>query len=224
MYPSLVNRRLQVLDEVLQHLSSASKREEILKQALKNVQRWHRNMEQPQKQRGRKRPCVVRVIKGDWGDVTATLTKEFGTVFAVLNMANSHVAGGGYLDGMPAQEENMFRRTDCHYNITNGSPEKIMILYEPKMTDLLNAENGRVYLDSEHPRICVRGSEKDDYRWLDKDEVFPFYELRAAALDCRTQKFSADSAKKRIKAQFETLRSRKVQHVVLSAFGCGKYH
>lgn len=46
------------------------------------------------------------------------VTKEHGKVFAVLNMANAYVAGGGYVEGMPAQEENMFRRTDCHYFVT----------------------------------------------------------------------------------------------------------
>ena len=30
---------------------------------------------------------------------------RFGTAFAVLNMANAYGPGGGYMDGMAAQEE-----------------------------------------------------------------------------------------------------------------------
>ena len=55
--------------------------------------------------------CVVRVLPGDWGEVTHALTKQYGACFASLNMANAYGPGGGYTDGMVAQEENMFRRT-----------------------------------------------------------------------------------------------------------------
>ena len=58
------------------------------------------------------------------------------------------------------------------------------------MTSLLSAENGRVYLDSQHPRVCIRGPEdrsRSDlgYAWLPDEDVFPFYELRSAAQDLR---------------------------------------
>jgi hypothetical protein len=59
--------------------------------------------------------CNVTVYSGDWGEVCQALTVVNGKRFAVLNMANAFVKGGGYWDGMPAQEENMWRRSDCHY-------------------------------------------------------------------------------------------------------------
>ena len=46
--------------------------------------------------------------------MTLELTRRYGTLFASLNMANAYGPGGGYTHGMVAQEENMFRRTDCH--------------------------------------------------------------------------------------------------------------
>lgn len=38
--------------------------------------------------------------------------------FAMLDMANAYGPGGAYREGAPAQEENLFRRTDCHFQAT----------------------------------------------------------------------------------------------------------
>ena len=56
------------------------------------------------------------------------------------------------------------------------------------MTGLISGSTGRVYLDTRHPRVCIRGAEDLDqpnlgYRLLEEDELFSFYELRAAAQD-----------------------------------------
>jgi hypothetical protein len=59
--------------------------------------------------------CVVRVLPGDWGEVTHALTKQYGVCFASLSMANAYRPGGAYTDGMVAQEENMFRRTGAFH-------------------------------------------------------------------------------------------------------------
>ena len=40
--------------------------------------------------------------------MTAGLTRKYGVTFASLNMANAYCPGGGYTDGMVAQEENMY--------------------------------------------------------------------------------------------------------------------
>merc|ERR550525_1439711 len=95
---------------------------------------------------------------------------------------------------MIAQEENMFRRTDCHFSLDpdpkRGEMDPHSRLYLQRETDLLNGKHGKVYLDAQNPRVCIRGSEdrrsRDlGYRWLEEDEIFPFYELRAAAVDLR---------------------------------------
>lgn len=57
------------------------------------------------------------------------------------------------------------------------------------MKNILNGQSGQVYLDV-HPRVCIRGPEDGNrqdlgYPFLPEDEVFPFYELRAAAMDLR---------------------------------------
>ena len=102
-------------------------------------------------------------------------------------------------------------------------------LYSAEMTLLISGGEGRVYLDKARPRVCIRGPEdssRDDlgYPWLADDEVFPFYELRAAAVDLRgKQAFDADEAARRVAAQLDTLIEHGVRHAVLSAFGCGAF-
>jgi hypothetical protein len=157
------------------------------------------------------------------------MTTTHGACFAVLNMANAYVPGGAYVEGAAAQEENMFRRTDCHFRIGPAEYDSRLDCYLPQMTRLLTARDDVVYLDTEHPRVCIRGAEdrsREDlgYPWLPEDQVFPFFELRAAAQDLRDgSDFDPDDARKRIRAQLNTLRAHRIRHAVLSAFGCGAF-
>ena len=195
--------------------------------AFENLSRWASEAVQ----QSPTRKCVVIVKPGDWGEVTHDMTKKYGVCFASLNMANAYGPGGGYTDGMVAQEENMFRRTDCHFAIvrktlmrSDGSEE-----YTSDQSDLINGVNGRVYLDTDHPRVCIRGPENRDsrnlgYEWLSDDNIFPFYELRSAAVDLRSgEEYNHKETRKRVAAQLDTLIEAGVRHVVLSAFGCGAF-
>ena len=171
----------------------------------------------------------VHVLPTDWGEATSTLTQTYGECFAVLNMANAYIPGGAYLEGAIAQEENMLRRTDCHFHIGSDQYDARTGRYIPEMTRLLSAEDGVVYLDTKEPRVCIRGQEdrsREDlgYRWLRGDEVFPFFELRAAAQDLRYgSDFDEFEARKRIAAQLDTLTNHDIRHAVLGAFGCGAF-
>merc|ERR1712196_593583 len=139
--------------------------------------------------------------------------------------------GGGYAEGMIAQEENMFRRTDCHFSIDRQRDLDSYLLYNAEHSALVDGCHGRVYLDKHHPRVCIRGPEdRNDptlgYRWLQDDEIFPFLELRSAAVDLRItglKGFDPAEMAKRIAAQLDTLIDAGVRHVVLSAFGCGAF-
>jgi len=136
---------------------------------------------------------------------------------------------GGYTEGMVAQEENMFRRTDCHFSLDRADIDAATEEYVPRKTRLLEAAEGRVYLDTTTPRVCIRGPEersRDDlgYDWLADDQVFPFYELRSAAVDLRGgDGFSEEETARRVRAQLDTLAAAGVRHAVLSAFGCGAF-
>jgi hypothetical protein len=161
--------------------------------------------------------------------VTHDLTVKYGECFAVLNMANAHTPGGAYVEGAIAQEENMFRRTDCHFQLAESEFDAELDSYLPSMTRLLSGQDGYVYLDTRSPRVCIRGPEdrsRNDlgYEWLPEHDIFPFYELRASAQDLRGGfVFNRDLARSQIAAQFDTLRSQRIRHAVLGAFGCGAF-
>lgn len=221
-HPVLARRR-QILRETIAAFEGHPGRAHYALAAARNLRRW--STRKPP----RRPPFELRVIPGDWGDVTGALTREFGETFAALNMANAYAPGGAYVEGAVAQEENMFRRTDCHFAIDAGHIDLRTEQYLPEMRSLLSAEDGRVYLDVESPRLCIRGSEDssaDDlgYPFLADDRVFAFYELRAAAQDLRGGlPFDVDNARARIEAQLDTLISSGVRHAVLGAFGCGAF-
>ncbi len=211
-------RRRAVLRSTLEAFESDGP--SIRRRAAANMERW-RDAASPST------GPVLLVLPGDWGEVTKELTRRWGTTFTVLNMANAHVPGGAYVEGTAAQEENMFRRTDCHFSVLDE--HMVGDRYTPQMSALLGAVDGRVYLDVDQPRICIRGPEdrtRDDlgYRWLDDDEIFPFIELRAAAQDLRSGlPFDEAGARRRIAAQLDTLIEDGLRHAVLSAFGCGAF-
>ncbi len=162
-------------------------------------------------------PLRVEVQAGDWGEVTGAVTARDGHCFAVLNMANAYVPGGGDVEGLVAQEENMFRRTDCHFSIDDHCFDRARDAYHPAFTELLEAADGRVYLDTARPRVCLRGPEQRERpdlgdAWLAQPAIFPFYELRAAATDLRDgSPFSAPEMRRRIAAQLNTLPARRIR-------------
>jgi hypothetical protein len=216
-------RRREVLRETVEAFERAEPRDRYHRLAERNLETWRAAAEPTTA------GLTVEVLPGDWGEVTAALTRKHGECFAVLNMANAYVPGGAYVEGAIAQEENLFRRSDCHFRITDEEYDAARDRYRPHMTALLSAQDGVVYLDTEHPRVCIRGPEDRSrpelgYRWLGDDEVFPFLELRAAARDMRDgSAFDEPDMRRRIAAQLDTLRRDGVRHAVLGAFGCGAF-
>ncbi|MEO8372608.1 MAG: poly(ADP-ribose) glycohydrolase domain-containing protein, partial [Candidatus Solibacter sp.] len=100
--------------------------------AAENLARWRAG------RAGVASPAIV-VLPGDWGEVTRTLTRAHGECFAVLNMANAYKPGGAYVEGAIAQEENMFRRTDCHFRIGDHEYDEARDRYRRATTRLLSA-------------------------------------------------------------------------------------
>jgi hypothetical protein len=193
----------------------------------------------------------IEIREADWGVVTLEMTQKYGEMFACLNMASSTRPGSSYLHGARAQEENMFRRTDCHYSTTKNDLYKDRhgkYQYIEKMTNLIagqpdeNKEFKRfVYLDTRYPRICIKSEELGNtdenvdknisitgYDRLPSDEIFPFFELRAAAINYSNPIHQGKTKditelRLRIRAQINTLKEANQKYAVLSAFGAGAF-
>lgn len=143
-------KRRIVLQHTLLCFENAGK--QIHEKAMANLTRWSQREELLTSMNS------VAVFRSDWGVVALSLTMQFGIQFAVLNMANAISPGGGYVEGAAAQEENMFRRSDCHFSIDRKMLYPNVGKYLPKWRDLISAEQDLVYLDDK-PRVCVRGPE-----------------------------------------------------------------
>jgi hypothetical protein len=217
-------QRILILIDTLAKLENHSATAHYHDRALTNLHGWASAAAKVPKAEG----LVVHVLPGDWGDVTLSMTRRYGQIFASLNMANAYSPGGHYTHGLSAQEENMFRRTDCHFSLDKNELDQ-NLRYNPAQTSLLNAEGNRVYLDSTCPRVCIRGAEDRaatnlGYHFLPDEDLFLFFELRSAAVDLSDGRaFDRAETTKRVAAQLDTLIEAGVRHVVLSAFGCGAF-
>jgi hypothetical protein len=140
-------RRREILRETLLALERSVPRDRFHQLARSNLGRWKAGIDH-----SRKFP-LVSVYSSDWGEVTAALTRLTGECFAVLNMANAYYPGGAYGEGAVAQEENMFRSTDCHFAVRSDQLADDGRAYNPEVVDLLSAKHGRVHIDTECPRV-----------------------------------------------------------------------
>jgi hypothetical protein len=140
------SRRRTVLRETLDAFRRADPADAYHRLAIQNLDRWSATCGPSH---GGLR---VEVLPGDWGEATRELTAKYGRCFAVLNMANAYVPGGAYVEGAVAQEENMYRRTDCHFQIGHDEYDQARDRYHPEATRLLLAHDGSVYLDTRRPR------------------------------------------------------------------------
>ena len=125
---------------------------------------------------------LIFVFEHDWGLVGEALTFSFGKKFAILNMANAKVFGGGYSHGSAAQEEDMFRRTNVVLHKEETKLEYGSLKYTDGMSGLINGLRGRVGLNE---GICFRDIEEHSYAFLPRERIFPFFELRSAAENLR---------------------------------------
>mgnify|MGYP006083472105 CR=1 FL=1 len=223
-------RRVQILHETVHEFEE--KGAHLTEMAAANLERWAAaKSTQPSTLLGG--GMRLEVVQGDLLETVHEFTKSCGVIFAGLNMANATYPGGGYTTGCTAQEENMARRTGMHFTFTkeNTTSSRNDVVYTKPMQELIAGKGGVVYL-SETPLVCIKGREEwemDDmgYKRLVDGEVFPFIELRSAAVDISHLKRVPAKLRAnmtgRVRAQFETLKRRGVRHVVLSAFGCGAF-
>jgi hypothetical protein len=103
---------------------------------------------------------------------------------------------------MIAQEENMFRRTDCWPNARDSSTTEDV--NDGEIADLRYTESlgETATVDSEKQRVCLLGMDScgdardkklvdRSYAPLSNCEVFSFTEIKAAAFDTRKPKYDS---------------------------------
>ena len=232
-------KRVKILIDTLNKFESNT--DNYYELAKKNMLKWCKYTK-PRDPKG----LEVIVVESDWGETALEYTKKYSSIFACLNMANSGKPGGGYEHGAAGQEENMFRRTNCHFSIDRSTDieldaNKTSYIYKQNMQYLISAKNDITYLDVTNPRICIKdketwkitdgntekGTQNIGYIELSDDKKFLFYELRCAAVyldKINDAKFEKKEMKKRIEAQFKTLKINGIRHAILSAFGCGAFN
>ena len=95
----------------------------------------------------------------------------------------------------------MVRRTQMHLTFDESVvfKNKGKFFYKNYMHELISGAHGLVYLSKE-PLICIRGKEVGDqpdlgYQLYDDCDIFPFLELRSAAVWLKKVDKSVDSAR-----------------------------
>ncbi|MGV3740375.1 MAG: poly(ADP-ribose) glycohydrolase domain-containing protein [Gammaproteobacteria bacterium] len=167
--------RYKSMQQTLKTITDPVQYQNLQHHAFMNLTRWRKNDHTP--------PAKVEVITQDWGTTCLEMTQQYGAQYTVLNHANAHFPGGGFLRFGNAQEENMWHRTTCALSLSeNGiyfDHQNSSFRYTPSSTQLLSAnvimnaseqailkqKTGiqypnayRVY-SSDVSRVCFRGPE-----------------------------------------------------------------
>ncbi|MBN2479266.1 MAG: TIGR02452 family protein [Parachlamydiales bacterium] len=150
---------------------------------------------------------------------------RLGKKVAVVNNANQHHAGGGYLRGAPAQEEDLCRRIVDLFGSLKGIANKKGTFYGIESKGCIYTSNAVVRRD---------GKDKN-YRFI--KTPFKVDVITSAAPDLRgndnhkfldkkgkwDQKVYENFIKEKIRWQFKTAIETGHDAIVLSAFGCGAF-
>ena len=165
--------------------------------------------------------AAIRVVNNDVLNVAQAMS-AFGIRPCILNFANAHHPGGGWLGGAVAQEECIARRSSLVLSIEENP------MYDRNSSD--DTRNDLYYLDDMifSPYVLVFKDERLSYL----DEPFDISVVTAAAVNMRNLPHPND--KETLRTVDEVMRHRvdrvldlmayyKQRNIILGAWGCGAF-
>ena len=158
--------------------------------------------------------CRIKVVNAD----SYQAAKEFSNPF-VMNFANAHNAGGGFLLGATAQEEALCRCSTLYASIK--SP-KAAEMYRYNNTHLSSVESDYMLLS---PNVCVFRNERCELLQTPFEVAVitipaPNRYGAAAFASARTV---AETMQQRIRIMLRIAAKNGYRNLVLGAWGCGAF-
>jgi uncharacterized protein (TIGR02452 family) len=170
---------------------------------------------------------AVSVVDDDSLSAAYRIVERGGRPF-VLNLANAFTPGGGVQEGCRAQEEDLFRSTNCFEALY---PERNPTLQAQLKGDYEIPETGAIFT----PRVMVMRDSPRGYAW--RERPFEVAMLASAAYNQRaghrggakgTEYSTAqcgveEGTRKKIQTQLAVAAKEGYTRLVLGAFGCGAF-
>lgn len=158
--------------------------------------------------------CRITVVNAD----SFQAAREFDAPL-VMNFANAHKAGGGFLLGANAQEEALCRCSTLYDSI---SSKKAAEMYRFNNTHFSRVESDYMLLS---PNVCVFRDEK--CQLLDKPFSTSVITLpapnRFGAAMVASNKFIAETMTRRIRIMLKIAADKGCKNLILGAWGCGAF-
>ena len=158
--------------------------------------------------------CRISVVNADSFQAARKFAKPF-----VMNFANAHGPGGGFLLGANAQEEALCRCSTLYASITSKASSE---MYVYNNTHLSSVESDYILLS---PSVCVFRDEK--YELLEEPFeaaviTIPAPNRYGAAL-LAPGKLTEETMVRRIRIMLRIAAKKGYRNLVLGAWGCGAF-
>ena len=172
-----------------------------------------------------KNDADIFLIKGDCVEAAFKIKEIYPNYrVGMLDMANAHTPGGGYLSGAGAQEENLHRRSNLHLYLDD--PDKLCGKFINQQYPIPKY-GGILCRDV----LFFRSSEQTGYALLSRPKTIDVIAVAAVAhpetfqnsqdQQYYMQQSDAEIMEKKIISMFLMALEAKIDALVLSSFGCG---
>ncbi|MBR1771045.1 MAG: TIGR02452 family protein [Lachnospiraceae bacterium] len=162
------------------------------------------------------RMCRISVVNEDSFQAARRFEKPF-----VMNFANAHTPGGGFLLGANAQEEALCRCSTLYASITSKAASE---MYVYNNTRLASVESDYMLLS---PQVCVFRNER--YELSEPEKIFQTAVItipapnRFGAAIMASGKLIEETMVRRIRIMLRIAAKKGYRNLILGAWGCGAF-